>query len=164
MTNPGTLRQTQGERIEKNIPHLMPTITFHVLTDTARDAHLRHACRLVEHAVEQGQRVFVRVGNDADLKRMDELLWTFGEHSFLPHEIARAGAPPSHERVRVLLGHDAPPTFAEVLVNLDSDALIGATAPAIIELVPTGDELKRAARARFKAYRDAGLNPATQNV
>jgi DNA polymerase-3 subunit chi len=142
----------------------MPTIDFYVLSDTAPDAHLRHACRLAEQAAEQGKRVFIRMAHDSEIKRMDDLLWTFGDRNFLPHEVAH-GSTPSHERIRVLIGIDPPPAFRDVVINLhpaipaEVDAL-----QCIVELVPMDDGLKQAARSRFKAYRDAGHEPAKQNV
>jgi len=143
----------------------MPTIDFYVLSDAAPDAHLRHACRIAEQAAEQDQRVFIRVANEGDSKRLDDLLWTFGDRSFLPHEVVRAGLPPSHERIRVLIGSEPPTSFCDVVINLHTAIPADAGAlQRIVELVPVADELKRAARARFKAYRDAGHEPATQNV
>ena len=143
----------------------MPTIDFFVLSDPAPDAHLRYACRIAEEAVEQGRLVFVRVANESDTKRLDDLLWTFGDRSFLPHEIARAGAPPSHERIRVLIGSDPPAAFRDVVINLHT------TRPAdvsglqrVVEVVPVTADLKYAARSRWKAYRDAGHDPSSQNV
>lgn len=142
----------------------MPTVTFHVLSDPAPDAPLRHACRVAEDAVNQGKRVFVRVTDDALAKRVDDLFWTFGDRSFLPHEMA-GPATPSHERVRILIGQEAPPTFREVLINLSADMPNDAQSlHAIAELVPADDERKRAARVRFKSYRDAGIEPTTNNV
>jgi DNA polymerase-3 subunit chi len=143
----------------------MPTIDFYVLSDAAPDAHLRHACRLAELAAEQGKRVFIRVAHDGDMKRMDDLLWTFGDRSFLPHEVARDGTAPSHERIRVLIGIEPPPAFRDVVINLHPAIPAEVHAlQCVVELVPADDGLKRAARSRFKAYRDAGHEPVTQNV
>jgi DNA polymerase-3 subunit chi len=140
-------------------------VSFYVLSDGTPDAHWRQACRLAEQAVDQGQRVFVRVDSNDDAKRMDDLLWTFGDRSFLPHEILAPQAnAPSHPGMRVLIGHNAPTDFRDLVINLGSDALLDSSFPSIAELVPVDDERKRLARARFKVYRDAGLNPATQNL
>ena len=143
----------------------MPTIQFHVMTDSQPDAHLRHACRIAEEAVASGQRVFVRVADAAQLKRMDELLWTFGDRSFLPHEIANTqNYVPTNEHVRVLIGADAALT-TDMVINLGIDAPNEfESLKQIIELVPADDERKRLARQRFKHYRDAGIEPTTQNV
>jgi DNA polymerase-3 subunit chi len=142
----------------------MPTVEFFVLSDAAPDAHLRHACRLAEQAVDQGQRVFVRATQSTDAKRIDDLLWTFGDRSFLPHEMASGGAP-THARVRVLIGESPPRDFRDVVINLSTDAstdLEGVT--RIAELVPNDAQRKLAARERFKYYRTLGLEPVTHNV
>ena len=98
----------------------MPTIDFYVLSDAAPDAHLRHACRLAEQAVDQGQRVFVRVDGD-DTRRMDDLLWTFGDRAFLPHEIATSQSP-SHPKMHILIGQHAPASHRDLLINLAAGA------------------------------------------
>jgi DNA polymerase III subunit chi len=140
----------------------MTQVDFYIVNDTAPDAHLRQACRLAEAAVDTGQRVFMRVQDDAQARRIDDLLWTFGDQSFLPHEIAES---PSHERVRVLIGSHIPKGFADLLINIGHDAVSDLNASArIAELVPAGDELKRQARVRFKTYRDAGIEPATKSI
>ena len=145
----------------------MPKINFYVLADTAPDAHLRFVCRLTEKAVDQGHRVFVRVANADDAKRIDDLLWTFGDRSFLPHEIATPTSP-SHERIRVLIGQlvgeqSPPEIFRDVLVNLGIDAPAEIdTLQRVAEIVPADN--KQAARERFKHYRDRGLQAETHNV
>lgn len=142
----------------------MPKIDFYVLTDTAPDAHLRFVCRLAEKAVDQSHKVFIRATDADTARRIDDLLWTFGDRSFLPHEIATENSP-SHERVRILIGETAPDNFREVVINIsptapgDIDAL-----QRIAEIVPADAELKKSARERFKVYRDKGLQPETHNV
>jgi DNA polymerase-3 subunit chi len=142
----------------------MPTIDFYVISDTAPDAHLRHACRLAEQAVDSGQRVFIRATLAEDAKRIDDLLWTFGDRSFLPHEIATP-ASPSHPLVRILIGTEPPDHFRDLLINLSADTPVDiATLPRIAELVPADPERKRLAREHFKQYRERGVEPATHNV
>ena len=141
----------------------MPTIDFYVIADAAPDAHLRHACRVAEQAVDAGQKVFVRVTAD-QIKRIDDLLWTSGDRSFLPHEIV-SPASPSHPRIRILIGDAPPPAFREVLINLSADPptdLVAVT--CVAEFVPNDAERKAAARERFKYYRGLGFEPVTHNV
>jgi len=142
----------------------MPKIDFYVLSDAAPDAHLRFVCRLAEKAVDQSHKVFVRVGDDDVARRIDDLLWTFGDRSFLPHEIANDRSP-SHERVRILIGTSAPVGFREVVINLANTAPDELdTMHRVAEIVPADTELKKAARERFKVYRDRGLEPESHNV
>src|SRR5215831_1159319 len=120
------MRDGPESALPRQVPHVtrhaMPNIDFYVLSDSAPDAHLRHACRLAEQAVDRGQRVFIRTTTPDDSKRIDDLLWTFGDRSFLPHEIA-AAASPSHERILVLIGSSAPNGFLDFVINLGAEAL-----------------------------------------
>jgi DNA polymerase III subunit chi len=142
----------------------MPTIDFYVISDAAPDAHLRHACRLAEQAVDVGQRVFIRATHADDAKRIDDLLWTFGDRSFLPHEMATPESP-SHARVRILIGNEPPADFRDLLINLSADTPTEiASLPRIAELVPADPDRKRLAREHFKQYRERGIEPVTHNV
>jgi DNA polymerase-3 subunit chi len=140
-------------------------VDFYVLSDDAPDARLRWACRLAEQAAEQGSRVYLQTPDQADARRLDELLWTYNDRSFLPHEIF-SGAEPSHARVMVLLGDAAaPPSHRQLLINL-TNAI--PTAPEqyerIAEIVDVDAERKRAARERYKLYRERGWQLESHNV
>jgi DNA polymerase-3 subunit chi len=141
----------------------MPQIDFFVLSDTAPDAHFRYACKLAELEVDAGRRVFIRATSDDEIRRLDDLLWTFGDRSFLPHEIVGANTP-SHDRVRILIGAAPPVAFRDVLINLGETAPDLTGVERLIEIVATDPERKRMARERFKVYRDQGITPSSQNV
>ncbi len=49
-------------------------------------ARLKLACRLAEKAYLARQRVLVWLEDAAELASFDELLWTFADRSFVPHE------------------------------------------------------------------------------
>ena len=62
-------------------------VDFYVLAGEDSRARLKFACRLAEQAALAGQRVFVWTDEAAELERFDDLLWTFADRSFVPHEI-----------------------------------------------------------------------------
>lgn len=140
-------------------------VDFYVLSEDAPDARLRWACRLAEQAAEQGSRVYLQTGGDAQSRRLDELLWTYNDRSFLPHEIF-SGVPASHASVKVLLGDASPPpSHRQLVVNL-TDAI-----PAeldqyerVAEIVDVDPERKRTARERYKQYRERGCTLESHNV
>src|SRR5688572_11838026 len=68
----------------------MSRVDFYVLSADAPDARLRYACRLAERAVEQGCQVYIQT---PDVQRLDDMLWTFSDGSFLPHEVYQGQAP-----------------------------------------------------------------------
>jgi DNA polymerase III subunit chi len=143
----------------------MAKVDFYVISDTAPDAHLRYACRIADKAFDEGLRVFIRTDQQQVATRVDELLWTVGDHSFVPHEIATANSP-SHPRIAALIGNEpAPSAYRDVLINLGVNLPSNpADYQRIVEIVPSDDERKRQARLRFKAYRDLGIEPATQPI
>lgn len=139
-------------------------VDFYVLSGTDELARLKLACRLTEKAYLAGQRVFVRLEDATQLSSFDELLWSFADRSFVPHE------PYSDARqwldTPVLLGcQNGPPVDYDVLLNLASEAPSGAERAArIIEIVDAEESRRQAARGRFRAYRDRDLNPQTHHI
>jgi len=130
---------------------------------------LEYACRLTRkiwNATPVGQpvRYIVMIGEKADLKKLDELLWTFSATDFLPHCFIEDEA--AAETPIVLSDDFASPVLtnlphADVMIHLgmrmpqDVAALV-ARFPRIVEVV-TVDEVERlAGRERYKAYRDLG--------
>lgn len=142
----------------------MPRVEFYVLSGTDESERMRYGCRLIEQAYLAGSRVFVWSDDPQGLERFDELLWTFADRSFVPHE---SGADPScWSETPVLLGSEIPEGKPfDLLVNLGQMAPpTTAAAQRIVELVDADEERRRAGRNRFRQYRDRGLAPETHNV
>jgi DNA polymerase-3 subunit chi len=140
-------------------------VDFYVLSQDVGDARLRVACRLAEKAYQQGKRVYLQTSSFAETQRLDDLLWTFSDGSFLPHEVAGDGDP-SHERVMILIGERiAPATHRQLLVNL-TDTLPAPVTDyeRVAEIVDTDPERKRLSRERYKAYREQGCELESHNI
>lgn len=144
---------------------MVSRVDFYVLAEDAPDARLRYACRLAEAAVERGERVYLQTASAAEAQRLDDLLWTFNDRSFLPHEIF-SGAPASHDRVMIMLGHEsAPATHRRLLINLTElvPADLGQY-ERIAEIVDVDPDRKRSARERYKQYREQDCVLETHNL
>jgi DNA polymerase-3 subunit chi len=143
----------------------MSRVDFYVLSEDAPDAKLRVACRLIEKAFDSGVRVYAHAASLAEAQRLDELLWTFNDKTFIPHEVSENGTA-SHERVMVLIGTEAAPaSHRQLLVNLTSSL------PAeienferIAEIVDIEPENKRLSRERYKTYRERGCKLESHNL
>ncbi len=143
----------------------MSRVDFYVLSDDAPDARLRVACRLIEKAFDAGLRVYAQTASLPDAQRLDELLWTFNDRTFIPHEVLEGDAA-THEKVMVLIGSaDAPASHRQLLVNL-SNALPNELErfDRIAEIVDVDPENKRLSRERYKAYRERGCSLETHNL
>jgi len=139
-------------------------VDFYVLSGNEERVRLKHACRLAEQAYLAGERVFVCFDDPAALERFDELLWSFADRSFVPHEIYAEAE--QWQDTPVLLGCAIQPEQPfDVLLNLCCAVpLSAANATRIAELIDDDDGRRQAGRVRFRHYRELGLSPATHTV
>ena len=140
-------------------------VDFYVLGAADARARLLTACRLAEKAWDQGLRVAVRTSSPAEAADLDDLLWTFSDRSFVPHGTWPA-EPAFAAATAVLIGTGAlPESHRDVLVNLAGEAPADPTRYGrVCEIVAADEDARRRARVRYRAYRDAGLEPATHNL
>lgn len=94
----------------------MTLIDFYVLQQQEVDAQHHFACRLIEKAVRQGNRVMVATKDEEESRKLDESLWSFRPDSFVPHALlGEAHA----DQAPVLISHgEDDDTHHDVLVNL----------------------------------------------
>lgn len=141
-----------------------PRVDFYVSDEAGDAARLRLACRIAEKAYLARQRVVVYSDDAALLPRFDELLWTFGDGSFVPHDtLTSDGA--SVDAPVVLTAGPLPAGQADVLINLAN------TVPPffekfarVAEFLDARPEVRGAGRERFKVYRGKSIDPQTHNV
>ncbi len=141
-----------------------PRVDFYLSEQPGGDARLRLACRVAEKAYLANQKV-VAISDDAEtLRRFDDLLWTFGDGSFVPHDTVTADGARCDAPVALTTG-PLPADHADVLINL------GATVPVafekfgrVAEFLDSRPEIRAAGRERFKAYRGKAIEPQTHNV
>ena len=124
---------------------------------------LRTACRLAAKAFGAGLRVMVCCPDAETAGRFDRSLWITPAISFVPHCLADnplapttpividyAGAEPTHDQLLLNLRPQWPPLFSRF--------------QRLIEIVSVEDEDRRAARERFKFYRDRGYEIRTHDL
>ena len=66
-------------------------VDFYVQATGAPQGHLTLACRVTEKAYQAGHRIYVRCQDKDQASKMDELLWTFSQSSFVPHQLSSSG-------------------------------------------------------------------------
>jgi DNA polymerase-3 subunit chi len=139
-------------------------VDFYILDESSAGARLKLACRLAEKAYLAAQTALVWHTDAEELKALDDLLWTFMDGSFVPHEMLTASA--SSDDTPVLLSAGTvPPADVDIIINLAPDVprCLSRTR-RIAEIIDGDDSRRRAGRARFKVYRDLGIQPASHNV
>jgi DNA polymerase III subunit chi len=142
------------------------TVNFYVLASTDAKERLRLACRLAEKAYLSSARVLVWSDNAGELSAFDDLLWTFADRSFVPHEPYREAE--QWQQVPVLLSgpnDPAPGHSIDVLLNLGAVVPpCAAQAERILEIIDADETRRQAGRARFRSYRERGLTPQTHHL
>ena len=139
-------------------------VDFYVLTSTTARERWTIACRLAEKAYLKDLRVVIVNDSLSDARALDDMLWTFNDRSFVPHQLCTDGrAPDSTTPVQLSVEPAAP--AADLLVNL------AARLPAqwerfarIAEIIDADAERRRLGRERFKTYRDLKLAPQTHQL
>jgi len=142
----------------------MSRIDFYVLQDSGEAARQRFACRLAEKAYKLKNRVHITVNGPDVEKTLDDLLWTFSDGSFVPHEIL--GSSPGEPVSPVTIGcNEIPAGNCDLLINLSDTVPDAASSfPRVAEVVSSDEACKAQSRQRFVDYRDQGHTLDTHNL
>jgi len=113
------------------------------------------ACRLIDGLYRSGRRVVAWVDDSGRAKMFDEYLWTYAQHSFVPH-VLWGGQGEVEDPVVVVTGSLANPNQADTLVVVDRlpDAAAAAAFPEIRDLASQAAE----DQGRREAWEAAGLS------
>jgi len=134
----------------------MARVDFYVLAQT--DERSRHvlACKLAEKAWRLDNSVYIHAKDRSDAERLDELLWTFRDGSFVPHGLA--GRDDGTETSPIMVGSDdAGIGIRDLLINLCDDIppfMEGFQ--RVAELVTSDETCRDRSRKRYAVYRDQG--------
>ena len=140
-----------------------PQIDFYVLQKKSPGGRFKLACRIVEKAYRLGHRVYVRTGNSDDTNVLDDLLWTFSQNSFVPHQLSAEND--SRESPVVIGEHPPGAEGTDVVISVADDPVSDFTAyPRIVEIVGCEDDEKASGRNRFRYYREHGMEPNTHRI
>ena len=143
----------------------MTRVDFYVTKDNAPQFALRTACRITEKAFSAGHRVHIHMNSENDCEKLNTLLWTFRDRSFIPHEVSPIPITDcpvtisSEKSLEMTSGH------TDFLVNLSDQIPENFKQfQRIAEIIDNQPESIHAGRERYRFYRDNGLNPQHHEV
>lgn len=141
----------------------MTQIDFYILSDQAAHSREKLSCRLAEKIYKLGNRLYIHTATQTDANRVDDLLWTYRDGSFLPHEIYREK---QASETPIMIGHDQEPVSeADVLINLaPSVPLFFSRFERVAEIISQQPEEKTSGRERYRFYRDRGYALKTHHI
>ena len=134
----------------------MLRVDFYILPEAGREARSveRFACRLTAKARTEGNRVHLHTASEQMAELMDDLLWTFRDISFIPHE-RYDGDSGDNPETPVTIGHARqPPPGVDLIINL-AHAIpdFAPKAARIIEIAGGDADHRQQARQRYRQYR-----------
>lgn len=138
-------------------------VDFYLLASDQPEARWLVACRLIEKAYSRGHRIYVLCQNQNEAEHIDELLWTFRDDSFIPHNLQGEGPEPPPP---VQIGYDKDPRgFNDILLNLsDTIPPFYGKFKRVMELVVNVESEKEQSRTHYKEYRARGCELHTHNI
>jgi DNA polymerase-3 subunit chi len=130
----------------------MTRVDFYILQDVDLAAAHRFACRLAAKAITTGTAVHIHADDQRAAAELDEMLWHYPEHRFIPHACEASTLAPSSP---LRLGWSQPANPDGVLINLASEipnffGRFDRVAEIVVEAT------RDLGRDRYKFYRDRG--------
>ena len=134
----------------------MPRADFYLIGKPRfRDEPLLLVCELARKAHDAGLWTLVLARDDAQAEALDDLLWSFDDDAYVPHQVA--GTDEEDALTPVLIaapGTDAP--LRPLLINLRDEAPEGAF-DRVLEVVPADPAARGPLRERWKHYQARGF-------
>ena len=137
-------------------------VDFYVQATGAAQGYLMLACRVTEKAYQAGHRIYLRCQDEDQASQVDELLWTFSQSSFVPHQLSSSG----RSEAPVTIGYGSPSNEdAQVIVSLADEPVTDFDGFArVAEIVGSESAQRDSGRKRFRFYRKQGLDPVTHEI
>jgi DNA polymerase-3 subunit chi len=149
-------------------------VDFYILSDESAEARLKVACRLADKAVQRRLGVFLLVASENEAHKVDELLWTFAQNSFLPHRFAWDEAADGVPEPVVIGVEESRETGLDDAGDGADWGLMINLAPGVpetfgryerlAEIVGPAPETREQGRERYRFYRERGYTLQTHQI
>lgn len=142
-----------------------PTVDFYLLNTLIQEDLYRFTCRLIDKAYLTQKKIFIRVGSHEEGQRIDELLWTFRDISFIPHSYLGVN-PVIDAQLSVAIAIDKPGEFdADILFNFSHKVpTYFPEFSRIIEVVSEEKKNKNQSRQKYKFYKTQNCQLTTHTI
>ena len=146
----------------------MKQVDFYLISNQVADAKFKLASRLANKLQRMEQRTLVITNNSLETDKLDEVMWSFSDASFLAHD--KLSADNTNSTAAQIGDHGS--VSAQVL-DLDFDVLINLSDQVpvfnhhftrIAEIVEQNADAKAVARTRYKRYQSEGFELKTHDI
>ena len=142
----------------------MSNVDFYLLNTINKEAIYRFLCRLADKAYQQQHHAYIHTSSLEEAHYLDDLLWTFQDISFIPHQIGASSNMPLP--VSVTIATDKPkPLTTDILFNLTQEVpVFFPEFSRVIEMVCEEKNNKIQARKKYKVYKEQNCPLTTHNI
>ncbi len=133
----------------------MPRADFYLIAKPRfLEEPLKLVCELARKSYDANLWTLILARDAEQAEALDELLWSFDDDAYLPHQIA---GDEEDELTPVLIATpDLDVPARALVINLRDDAYLGAC-ERVLEVVPADESAREPLRARWKQYKALGL-------
>jgi DNA polymerase-3 subunit chi len=140
--------------VDSYIGNHMTRVDFYLLSEAHEEGKWLFVCRLCEKAYQKKCKIYIFMASQDEVKHLDNLLWSFRDDAFLPHEVAHDN---DKSTSPVQIGTLNPPAGFDFLINLTSSVpAFFSQFSRSVEIVLNDESALEKARDHFRFYRDRG--------
>lgn len=133
----------------------MPRADFYLIDKPRfRENPLLLVCELAKRAFRNNQPALILTQTHKQAEQLDELLWSFEEDAFIPHQIAGDDDDDITPVLIVPPGVDT--TNRALIINLRDECASGSF-ERVLEVVPADPEARTGSRERWRNYQQLGF-------
>ena len=133
----------------------MPRADFYLIAKPRfLEEPMKLVCELARKSYDKGLWTLILARDAAQAEALDELLWSFDDDAYIPHQIA---GDEEDELTPVLIAtpdRDVP--SRALVINLRDDTYLG-TCDRVLEVVPADASARGPLRERWKHYQSMGF-------
>ena len=129
-----------------------PRVDFYKLSSQSKSSINRFCCQLADKVVKMGKPVFVMTNDETETRLMDDVMWSFSDSSFVPHDTQGNTVDTD---TPVIIGHQIPAGGRYLLINL-TDKIPGNLLEyeRIAEIINDEPQILHQGRARYSSYKN----------
>ncbi|MBZ0223747.1 MAG: DNA polymerase III subunit chi [Dokdonella sp.] len=134
----------------------MPRADFYLIDKPRfRAEPLLLVCELAKRAFAAQQPTSILASSQDQAEALDELLWSFDEAAFIPHQLA--GDDDDALTPVLIVPPGAVASDRALVINLREECAPGLF-ERVLEVVPADENQRASSRARWKTYKVAGFS------
>ena len=142
----------------------MARIDFYLIAAAGEPSRQIFACRLAEKAYRLHNTVHIQAADREHARQLDDLLWTFRDGSFVPHEVVDEERDAGGAPVTIGVGA-AGLRPGDLLINLSENVPEQLDSfPRVAEIVTSDEDCRQRSRRRFADYRSQGHTLQTHEL